>query len=315
MTTLATQTAYTLQIELGLAQQQLHSICTDATSIFTDQIFCGFDLDGSNNNKTNAISATDATTFHGFIKIQGCAIIEASTTLPNFNKKSGSVTKFTRDEAPPLVIPQLVTARQITKAAVKRLSSWLDLNGRIVALSLEASENEMLGLRSEIEAARNELLGIRLPLFGNKDQPRRHRRTQHCFHSQLPNNLIMEIGIQNAEFCLYVWTVAPLLRNSVRSNTPGNKLVENVQNIIARTFSGREDAELRNIISSTSNKSDRCSGTGGNVGNLMITQFSKCSFPFEPCKKMLTLLNKALRICDQMLQTLSSLASIQQKRN
>ena len=80
----------------------------------------------SNNNNNNSATAD----FHGFLKLEGCSIAEASITVPHYGKKNGARTGVRRDQDPPIVLPQLVTARHVARAASDRVKSWLDINGR-----------------------------------------------------------------------------------------------------------------------------------------------------------------------------------------
>jgi hypothetical protein len=301
-------TNYTLQIELGLVHQTLHNDLNRAAAIFSTNSFCGFDLDAKTQVSQNQINCVaddldDANPeFHGFLKLEGCCITEASITVP-FSKRSGSATKFAREDASPLVIPQLVSARHICHCSLQRLNSWLDPNGRL-ALDLDASIAELLELRREIEAARSQLLGRNLPLLGTRTVQSNKSRVTHPFHTSLPNNVRMEVGIVQAELCLFVWTLTPL-PTLKPSKLVDNVLVHNMGVAMFRNFGGREDAELRNILSQYADKSNV---PGIIVGNShVVAQFSKCVCKMEPASRMLKLLNHAVAACDKISFTLTQL--------
>jgi hypothetical protein len=302
------QRKYALIIELGLAQQKLHMELSTASAIFAERVFCGCDLDSiTSTGSSSTTQSNNSTEFHGFLKLEGCAIAEANITVPS--KNSSVNMQIVREEHSPLVLPQLVAARNITERACTRLKTWLDMNGR-PALKLDASIYELLELRREIESARHELLGRHLPLYPNNDEfTRNHTNTtkedlsKHIFHTSLPNNMVVEVGIQQAHLCLFVWTLAPIPASTM------SKLVENVQNIGAsmfRNFGGKEDATHRNLISSQSLKSNT-SKTGFVVGERVVTHFSSCMSPVKPAVKMLKHLDAALRTCDRILTTVQNM--------
>ena len=146
----------------------------------------------SNNNNSDNASSTD---FHGFLKLEGCSIAEASITIPHYGKKNGALTGVRRDQDLPVVLPQLVTARHVARAASDRVKSWLDLNGRPSLPNLPTCEFELLSLRREIIASRDALLGSPdLPLTGKTGHVERSNvLRQHPLHSSLPINVVMEL--------------------------------------------------------------------------------------------------------------------------
>ena len=286
------QQHYTLKIELGLAQQQLHHHLITAATIFAERVFTGCNLDPSSTPSSTApTTATSSTAdFHGFLKLEGCAIVDANITVPHFGKKNVPV-QLVRDQHPSLVLPQLVNARNIAKMACTRIKSWLDINGR-PALTLEESLYELLELRREIESARLELMGNHLPLY-----PTTLTHPHHPLFIGLPKNVVLEIGVQQAQLILFAWTLAPIPVQTT------SKLVENVQLFVGKNVSGKEDALVRTLVSNTVGGKSDVARTGFMTGkdNTMVTQFTSCVCPIEPAHKMLQCLSSALHTCDKMI--------------
>ena len=289
------QQHYTLNIELGLAQQQLHHQLSSAATIFSERVFTGCNLDPSTTpstpSSTPSTAATSSTTdFHGFLKLEGCAIVDANITVPHFGKKNVPI-QLVRDQHPSLVVPQLVNARNIAKMACTRIKSWLDINGR-PALTLEESLYELLELRREIESARFELMGSHLPLY-----PTKLAHPHHPLFVGLPKNVVMEIGVQQAQLILFAWTIAPIPVQTT------SKLVENVQLLVGKNVSGKEDALVRTLVTNTVGGKSNVASTGFMTGkdNMVVTQFTSCVCPIEPAHKMLQCLSSALHTCDKMI--------------
>ena len=284
------QEDFTLIVELGLTQQKLHLDLSTAASLFADRASCECSLD------THPPTEPNSAEFKGFLKLEGCSIVEADITVPFLGRKNGVGTELLKN-SPSLALPQLVAARHITKSACARLTAWLDLNGR-PALHLEACLYELLELRREIEAARYELLGNNLPLYPNSTSTGIDKTHQHPFYSVLPPNLILEVGIQKGQLCVFVWTIAPIPSASSFGSS------------MFRNFGGKEkeDVVQRELITAYVDESNvASSGWVVRGTNNVVRQFSSYVCPCEPARQMLQHLNNALRTCDRFLNTLQSM--------
>jgi hypothetical protein len=175
-------------------------------------------------------SAHGAAQFGGFLKLSGDGCIsEGKLMLPNDsgesnkrNARAAVAVGFTH--AAPIVLPQLIAFAAILRQASRRLQSWLN-TGTLLALHIDDITEELLALEHELKAARNEIMrggDLARLLQSGRGGCSPAISAHHPLRTQVPAHLHVEVGIKEAELCVYVLSLA------LDPVPTGNRLVENV---------------------------------------------------------------------------------------
>ncbi len=188
-----------------------------------------------------------AAQFGGFLKLNGDGCIsEAKLMLPN---DSGKAIKLKERPAvaigfthtTPIALPQLIAFDSILQQASQRIESWLDLdlnpysepnsepNSELASIPLTIHNidivGELLALERELKAARDEMMGggdvMRLLESGRRGGCSPAIDAHHPLRT-LPEHLLVDFGIIEAELCVYVLSLA------LDGASSGNTLVDNM---------------------------------------------------------------------------------------